>query len=480
MFLASGQELSGFLTAFSVQRNAAGAEDFAFLAQGYAALSLSHAEAGDTARAVEALEKALYFGFCDFESLRGDPRSGALRQTPLWQKIEASPFLLIDYLNSFSAVIGGKTGVKQKIEELLELEKSAKAFPPELEVLNHVHLMPLGLLYHEAGEYAKAAATLRQGLDFEARLFSEEVVLTVGGYNYLGRSFLSLKNYDEALEVFRLSLGILEGLEVPPVIVSIVEANTGIALIGKEDFDAALSYHRRALRRDLGGGNFEGLLNVILMEYVDTLSAFKERLVFRRDRFNGSFSAAAHLYYGLGVILALGGSEEDSAEMLLQAAYFDSAIIGKITGDSGLSFLDAYAWLLPAKENAALIESAVAVRRKILENPGALSDAEEIEAYAGIIAILDGLPPELSFLGYGPRLSQAYSYYGAGDYQNALTRFLEILEFEKLFFSSGDPLLAENYYNAARCYRALGDNSRADSYFEKVREYPEQLFPNLP
>jgi tetratricopeptide (TPR) repeat protein len=484
MPLSAGPELSGFLTAFSIQRTPVKAQDLGFLAQSYRALALNYAGAGDTERALEALEKAMYFGFYDFETFRSDHRSGALRQTPLWQKIDATDSLIANYLNSFSAVIGSGAGTKQKIKELLKLKNSVKVFPPELDVLNHVHLMPLGLLYYEAGEYVKAAAALSRGLDFELHLFGEEAVLIAGDYNYLGRSFLSLKDYDRALEVFRLSLSILDGLEVPPVVISIVEVNTGIALIGKEDFETALSYHRRALERDLESGNFEGLLNILLREYFDTLSAFKERLVFRRDRFNSSFSSLARMYYGLGIILMIGNNEELSSRMLLQAIYFDAALIGKIIGDSGLSFLDDYAWLLPAKENAALIESAFALRGKMLENPGALSDAEETEAYARIIALLDKLPPELSFLRCGPRLSQAYSYYRAGDYWNALEGFLEILEFENFFFPGGDPLLAEDYYNAALCYRALGKNPEADSYFEKARSHweylDERLFPNLP
>jgi tetratricopeptide (TPR) repeat protein len=483
VFLSAETDLSGFLTAFSIQRTAAEAQDFAFLARAYYALSLNHAEAGDTAGALKALEKALYFGFCEFESLRADPRAETLRQTLLWQKIDALDSSITAHLNSFNAIIDSETGAEQKIEKLLELENfiKAKAFPPELDALNHMHLMPLGLFYHEAGEYAKAAAALSRGLDFESRLFGEEAVLVAGGYNYLGRSFLSLKNYDRALEVFRLSLGILDGLEVPPVVVSIVEVNTGIALIGKEDFETALSYHRRALKRDLGNSNFEGLFNILLREYFDRISTFKEQLLFRRDRFNSSFSAVARLYYGLGVILMLGNDEENSSGMLLRAAYFDEALTGKIAEDSSLSFLDSYAWLDSAKEHSALIDRAFARRREMLENPGALSDAEEIEAYTGIIALLDELPPELSFLRFGPLLSRAYSYYGAGDYRSALEGFLETLEFEELFFSPGDPLLAEDYYNAARCYRALGEDSGADSYFEKAREYSDGwLFPDLP
>jgi tetratricopeptide (TPR) repeat protein len=471
MFLSADSGLSEFLTAFSIQRSSAEAGDFAFIAESYLALSLGRAEAGDTEKAVKALEKALYFGFTNFESLRGDPSAGGLRKTLLWQKIDASDSLITNYLNSFISVISGGAGAQQKIDGLLELENSPEPFPPELDALNHVYLIPLGLFYYEAGEYAASAEALSRGLDFEAALFGDEPVLIAADYNYLGRSFLSLKNYDRALEVFRLSLGILEGLEVPPVVVAIVEVNTGIALMGKEDFETALSYHRRALKRDLGEGNFEGLSNILLREYLDAASASKEGLAFRRDRFNPAFSAAASLYYGLGLVLALRGDEDAGSQMLLQAAYFDAALIGKILADEGLAFLGGYAWPLAAKENLALIEGAFAGRREMLENPGALSDAEEIAAYTGIITLLDGLPPELSFLRYGPLLSRAYGYYGAGDYRKALEGFLETLEFEEFFFAPGDPLLAEDYYNVARCYRALGEDSKAGSYLEKARGY---------
>jgi tetratricopeptide (TPR) repeat protein len=463
--------IAGFLAPLSIQRSEAGEGDFAYLAGNYYALSAAYSEAGDAEKALEALKKALYFGYSGFDSLRADPRMEALKKTGFWQKLDAASEPVKNYLRAFSGVINRENTAetKQKIEALLGLEKPAAAFPPELDVLRSVYLMPLGLLRHEAGGYGAAVDAFRRGLAFEAALFTEEAVLIAGDYNYLGRSLLSLQDYGEAAENFNRALDMLEGLNVPPVIVSIIEANLGAALMGKGDFDGALACHRQALNRELGAANFEGLARIFITTYMDTIAEHEKELAFARDRFSPAYEALSRLYYGVGVILSVGGGNEDlCSQLMMQALYFDSAILDKIIGNDDLGFLKNYAWRLSAEENKKLIESALSLHWDMLKNSGSLSAYEKIEPYFKVLTGLEELPPELAFLRYGPLLSWAHTLYAIGEYREPLGNFREVLEFEELFFGGDSLFVAGDNVTVGEALLDFGDVAGAAEHFKKA------------
>jgi tetratricopeptide (TPR) repeat protein len=139
--------------------------------------------------------------------------------------------------------------------------------------------LELASLYATMMNYELAIELLHDGLEILPE--NEELVFTIGEY------YLHLTNYDEALGWFRK----LEGKKIPHV-----HYNTGLALLGKNEFSAAEQQFRLTILLDPDFPRINGLLGEVLVKTNDPVEAIR---YLKRESTRDPYYSMNHHFLGV-------------------------------------------------------------------------------------------------------------------------------------------------------------------------------------
>jgi tetratricopeptide (TPR) repeat protein/CHAT domain-containing protein len=194
-------------------------------------------------KAVNAMDKAAYFGFYDFALINRDGFSEDFKNTPWWKKIEdrlEETYLVLNAYYEYYASNASRSPA-ERVDFYNGIVADLDVHTPALISIRINPFWTLADAFREQGNNSEAAALYSTIIEFTIHLFGKDIGVSPSLYNKRGLTYYAEGNYDEAVVDFS------RAIEINPWD-AVYYYNRGKSYYNKRDYADAAGDLERALQ----------------------------------------------------------------------------------------------------------------------------------------------------------------------------------------------------------------------------------------
>ncbi|WP_010257926.1 CHAT domain-containing tetratricopeptide repeat protein [Treponema primitia] len=387
----------------------------------YVGFARDYALAGKSAQAARELERAIFWGFTDFDRIKNDRDFASLRRSSWWRRIAGKQKELEEVLALYWEAHEDEKAFRYSFsyDELIErFDRAAKTLATVFRkgsLASRLPLFDLGMAYQIKEVYEKAHNLYDQSLETDLVWFSAGHQQIGRDYAGLGDLFYDSSEYSNATRFSEKALPIvLETLGEYSLEAAKIYENLGAIFIEDSELDKARYYLEKSLEIStaLGGQDHPFM---------------------------------AYIYPNLALLYGYLGEYDRALFYAEQALRMDLHIRKQ-----------RYEWVASDYNYIGIIYDDMGEYDLALENyqRGLAISLEHLDNYSSITARIYG--------------NIGFTYKNLGNFPLALQNYIQSLEIEKKIFDTSDPNIAGSLSNIGNVYLQQGDYAQALAYYQQT------------